>query len=66
MAHDLDILALAEGVETEAESETCGQMGFDLGQGFLYGKPAPARCSRLRASAEGSAAARTELENARS
>jgi EAL domain-containing protein (putative c-di-GMP-specific phosphodiesterase class I) len=66
MAHDLDILALAEGVETEAESETCVQMGFDLAQGFLFGKPAPARCSRLRAAGENSAAARTELESARS
>jgi EAL domain-containing protein (putative c-di-GMP-specific phosphodiesterase class I) len=30
---------LAEGVETEAEHEACRQMGFDLGQGFLYGRP---------------------------
>ena len=48
MAHDLGIIALAEGVETEAESETCRQMGFDLGQGFFYGRPAPARGPRPR------------------
>ena len=47
MAHDLNIVALAEGVETEGESETCRQMGFDLGQGFFYGRPASARCSRM-------------------
>lgn len=35
---DLGIASLAEGVETEAEHETCRQMGFDFGQGFLYGK----------------------------
>ncbi len=48
MAHDLGIVALAEGIETEAESETCRQMGFDLGQGFFHGRPASARCSRPR------------------
>jgi EAL domain-containing protein (putative c-di-GMP-specific phosphodiesterase class I) len=41
MVRKLGILALAEGVETEGESETCRQMGFDLGQGFFYGRPAP-------------------------
>jgi EAL domain-containing protein (putative c-di-GMP-specific phosphodiesterase class I) len=35
---DLGIASLAEGVETEAEHEACRQMGFDFGQGFLYGK----------------------------
>ena len=30
---------LAEGVETEAEHEACRQLGFDLSQGFLYGRP---------------------------
>ena len=43
MVHDLGILSLAEGVETEAEGETCRQMGFDLAQGFFYGRPAPVR-----------------------
>ncbi|MEO8269309.1 MAG: EAL domain-containing protein [Aureliella sp.] len=32
---------LAEGVETEAEHETLVQLGFELGQGFLYGHPLP-------------------------
>ena len=43
MVNNLGIRSLAEGVETEAEDETCRQMGFELGQGFLYGRPAPAR-----------------------
>jgi EAL domain-containing protein (putative c-di-GMP-specific phosphodiesterase class I) len=43
MVRRLGINAVAEGVETEAESETCRQMAFDLGQGYLYGRPAPAR-----------------------
>jgi EAL domain-containing protein (putative c-di-GMP-specific phosphodiesterase class I) len=37
---DLGIASLAEGVETEAEHETCCEMGFNFAQGFYYGKPA--------------------------
>jgi EAL domain-containing protein (putative c-di-GMP-specific phosphodiesterase class I) len=32
-------VALAEGVETEAEAQICKQMGFDLCQGYLTGRP---------------------------
>jgi EAL domain-containing protein (putative c-di-GMP-specific phosphodiesterase class I) len=46
MVRKLGIVALAEGVETRGEHEACLQMGFDLGQGFLYGRPAPARTFR--------------------
>lgn len=40
MAHELGIAVLAEGVEQEAEHEVCSQMGFEFGQGYLYGRPA--------------------------
>lgn len=40
MVHDLGITTIAECVENDAESEACRQLGFDLAQGFLYGKPA--------------------------
>ena len=43
MVRNLGILTLAEGVETEGEDATLRQMGFELGQGFLYGRPAPPR-----------------------
>jgi EAL domain-containing protein (putative c-di-GMP-specific phosphodiesterase class I) len=43
MVHNLGIRSVAEGVETQAEDDVCRQMGLDLGQGFLYGRPAPAR-----------------------
>ena len=43
MLHKLGIRSVAEGVETEPEHVTCLAMGFDLGQGFFYGRPAPAR-----------------------
>ena len=39
IAKDSGSTCLAEGVETETEHDVCCQLGFDLGQGFLYGKP---------------------------
>jgi len=33
---------LAEGIETEAEASTLGQLAVDLGQGYLFGRPARA------------------------
>ena len=42
IVRNLGIVSLAEGIETQAEGETCLKMGFDLGQGFFYGRPAPA------------------------
>lgn len=38
---DLGISALAEGIECLEEAETCQELGFDLAQGFFYGKPLP-------------------------
>lgn len=37
---DLGIRVLAEGIETEGERDTCAQIGCELGQGFLFGRPA--------------------------
>ncbi|MAD81288.1 MAG: diguanylate phosphodiesterase [Planctomycetaceae bacterium] len=42
MVSDLGIIPLAEGVECEEESDTCLQLGFQLGQGYYYGRPAGA------------------------
>ncbi len=42
MAHDLGVRVLAEGIECQAEGDVCAQLGFDLAQGYHYGKPAPA------------------------
>ncbi len=41
MVRDLDIRALAEGIETEREAEFCRSIGFDLAQGFYFGRPVP-------------------------
>lgn len=38
-AVELGTVPLAEGVETEAEHKACLELGFKLGQGYLYGKP---------------------------
>lgn len=42
LAHDLGVVTIAEGVETPGESETIRQLGFQCGQGYLYGRPSPA------------------------
>jgi EAL domain-containing protein (putative c-di-GMP-specific phosphodiesterase class I) len=41
LVRDLDAVTLAEGVETEAEAAVCRQLGFELIQGYLTGRPAP-------------------------
>ena len=41
MVHDLDVIALAEGVETPTESSICEDLGFDMAQGYLFGRPHP-------------------------
>ncbi len=38
---ELGVIPLAEGVETEAESEVCRELGFQLAQGYYFGRPAP-------------------------
>lgn len=42
MSVDLGITALAEGIESRAEHDICLELGFELGQGYFYGKPAAA------------------------
>ncbi|MFQ5349890.1 MAG: EAL domain-containing protein [Thermoanaerobaculia bacterium] len=42
MAGDLGIRSIAEGIERQAEADSCAELGFELGQGFLFGVPAPA------------------------
>lgn len=39
-AHELGVVTLAEGVETEGEARVCEDLGFQLGQGYFYGRPA--------------------------
>ena len=39
MVRDLGIVPVAMGVESESEHACCCEVGFELGQGFFYGKP---------------------------
>ena len=38
---DLGICPLAEGIETIGEAEICGELGFELAQGYFFGRPKP-------------------------
>jgi EAL domain-containing protein (putative c-di-GMP-specific phosphodiesterase class I) len=38
---DLNVVPLAEGIETEAEAKVCLELGFQLAQGYYFGRPAP-------------------------
>ncbi len=39
MAHDLGLIVVAEGVETQQQAEAINEAGCDLAQGFLYAQP---------------------------
>lgn len=38
--HAMDLMVVAEGIETEAQRAVLAGMGCDAGQGFLFGQPA--------------------------
>jgi len=46
-SHDLGILTLAEGIECAEEAKVCKQLGFDLAQGFFFGRPAPINATEI-------------------
>ena len=41
MAKDVGIVTLAEGIETEGERDACRSAGFELAQGYYFGRPMP-------------------------
>ena len=43
MTLDIGVVPLAEGLETTAERDVCVEFGFQLGQGFYFGRPAAVR-----------------------
>lgn len=51
MVNDLGIVPLAEGVECREESDFCKDAGFQLGQGYYYGRPAPVQSKRKKTEA---------------
>jgi EAL domain-containing protein (putative c-di-GMP-specific phosphodiesterase class I) len=42
MAREFDTQTLAEGTETAEEVEACRDLGFELAQGYFFGRPAEA------------------------
>ena len=42
LGHSLGLSTVAEGVETEEVAELLRELGCDLGQGWLFGRPVPA------------------------
>lgn len=43
IARNLGVVTLAEGVETREEAAACREAGFELAQGFFFGRPSPAK-----------------------
>ncbi len=43
MAHELGMLVVAEGVETESQRRLLADAGCDFGQGYLFARPIPAQ-----------------------
>ena len=43
MVRDLGVIALAEGIECKDEADACIELGFELAQGYYFGKPSVLR-----------------------
>lgn len=41
LARDMNLMIVAEGIETEAQCDMLKNMGIKLGQGYLFGRPQP-------------------------
>jgi EAL domain-containing protein (putative c-di-GMP-specific phosphodiesterase class I) len=42
IVRNLEVVPLAEGIETRDEAVVCRQLGFELAQGYFFGRPAAA------------------------
>jgi GAF domain-containing protein len=60
LGRELGLTVVAEGVETEAERDRLVELGCDLAQGFLFGRPVPAADLLLAAETPGHVAVRSD------
>lgn len=60
MAHNLQVTAVAEGIETEGQRQEVAQLGCDHGQGFLWARPVDLDNLRQTIQALGSIAAASQ------
>lgn len=42
MVRDIGVTSLAEGIEQEQEAQACKELGFQMAQGFFFGRPSRA------------------------
>ena len=49
-AREIDVMLIAEGVETAGERDTLLDLGVHVGQGYFFGRPAPAAEAQIAAS----------------
>ena len=42
IVRNLNVIPLAEGIETGDEAIVCRELGFELAQGYYFGRPAAA------------------------
>ena len=61
IVRELQVAPLAEGIETREDAAVCRELGFELGQGYLYGRASPAKTWVAMAAASASRARQNEL-----
>lgn len=59
MAHELELITIAEGVETLEQAAGLRELGVDLAQGYHFGRPGPAKEFAERLRPEGQEAPKT-------
>jgi EAL domain-containing protein (putative c-di-GMP-specific phosphodiesterase class I) len=59
LGHNLNFEIVAEGVETELQADLLREMGCDVGQGYLFGRPVSAKQTRIALAKENISQLRT-------
>jgi len=65
LGHNLQLKTLAEGIETRGQWALLQACGCDEGQGFLFGKPMPAKSFEILLHQSGTGAEKAQTSNAK-